>query len=137
MTRQELYLDHLREEGFRPTFDDDGIYFKLEGKTFIQFCGGDDEQLFRLGAFGIFPLRLPDDLPHAYRAASEISARFKVAKAFVIKAESVVATTEMSVGQPDQFKEVFERCISMLQGLVREFAKLMNEYRSATPVARA
>jgi hypothetical protein len=137
MTRREMYLDYLREEGFRPTFDDDGIYFKVEGKTFILFADGGDEELFRLGAFGIFPLRLPDDLPHAYRAASDISARFKVAKAFVIGDEKVVATTELFFGQPEQFKPVFERCISILQGAVREFAQRMHEYRNETPVAQA
>tara|TARA_B100000902_G_scaffold393861_1_gene448970 strand:- start:5947 stop:6387 length:441 start_codon:yes stop_codon:yes gene_type:complete len=48
--RQQMYLSHLEEEGYRPTIDDDGdVKFKKEGKSYYIFDG--PEKTFKIATY--------------------------------------------------------------------------------------
>ena len=134
---QAFQLEFLRDEGFRPVVDEDGdIVFKAEGRPYVLFNTNDDPELFRLGAVNIWPISDPDEEMVALRAASEISARFKVAKAFVTPGPSVFVTVEFLSGDPTAFTQVFGRALSILQSAVSEFRSDMQAAQQ-TPVAKA
>jgi len=134
---QAFQLEYLRDEGFRPVIDDDGdIVFKAEAKPYVLFNTSDDPELFRLGAVGIWPLSDPDEEQVALRIASDISGRFKVAKAFVVPGPAVFVVVEFLSGDPTAFTQVFGRALTILQAAVSEFRADMQGAQQ-TPVAKA
>jgi hypothetical protein len=117
MTKTQLYMDYLREEGYRPELDKDGdVVFKHERVTFIIFANEDDRAM-----------RVMMRLNRAYKAAK-----------FCETGEDVSLFVECFYAQADGFKPVFARYVDLLSSALREFRQLMVEEKPhERPVAQA
>jgi len=136
MTRHDLYMEFLAEEGFRPKLDEDGdITFRFEGKTFLIFRSHGDELLFRLGALWIWPIENEEERQRVLLAANDATAQLKVAKVYPMN-DDVWVTVELLFEQPEQVRGVFPRALALCQAGVEHFNRKMREL-SQEPVAQA
>lgn len=126
MSQAEAYLEFLRSEGFRPILDDAGdIVFKCEGRFYCITVDDDDPLYFRLLFPNFWSLDSEAERHWARVAAAEVTAEFKVVKVYP-QHDDVQASAEVFIARPDDFRAVFERCITALQGAVRRFCELMD-----------
>jgi hypothetical protein len=126
-TKQSLYTDFLRSEGYVPEIDKDGdIAFKLEGGSYIIFANEDDPEYYSILFPNFWPIENEAERARAYVAASQASAGTKCAKVFVLK-DNVSAAVELLFGEPEQFKEVFRRSIATVRTAAKTFAERMQE----------
>jgi hypothetical protein len=136
MTRTELYMEYLTEEGFRPKLDEEGdIVFKSEGKTYVLFASAGDEQLFRLGALWIWPIESEEERQRALEAAADATCTLKVAKVYPVN-DNIWATVEMLFEQPEHFRGVFPRALALVQAGVSRFNVKMRRTAPDTPVVQ-
>jgi hypothetical protein len=137
MTRTDIYMEFLAEEGFRPKLDEDGdITFRCEGKTFLIFRSHGDEQLFRLGALWIWPIESEEERQRALVAAAETTAQLKVVKVFPMN-DDIWATVELLFEEPGQVRAVFPRALALCQAGVEQFGSKMRESAVPEPIAQA
>ena len=130
MTRTDLYMEYLTEEGFRPKVDDEGdVIFKSEGKTYVLFGTAGDEQLFRLGALWIWPIESEEERQRALAAAADATCTLKVAKVYPVN-DNIWVTVELLFEQPEQFRGVFLRALSLVQAGVTRFTEQMRRHSS-------
>jgi hypothetical protein len=121
----QVYLEYLRENGYRPWVDGDGdVVFKYEGKTFLIFVDEDDLSFFRLVFPNFWPIEDEAERVRAWQAATEATASTKVAKVFLVE-DDVWASAELFVGEPSDFEAVFSRCVDAVVAGVNTFATHM------------
>lgn len=126
MTRTELFMEYLSEEGFRPKLDEDGdIVFKSEGRSYVLFHPQGDEQLVRLGALWLWPVESEAERQRVLAAAADATLSIKVTKVFPV-ADNVWATVELLFEQPEQFRAVFLRAVSLVRAGVDHFLERMH-----------
>ena len=81
-----VYLEHLKDEGYRPALDDDGdIYFKKEGKTYLIILDEDDPTFFRLVFPNFWEIESDEERERVVHAASAATAATKVTKVFPVE----------------------------------------------------
>jgi len=124
-----MYLEYLRDEGFRPTTDDDGdVKFKMEGGTYYISADMDDDPFFRIIYPNFWDIESSEELERAYRAANYASMETKVAKVYVRRDETDVhATIEIFVSPSENFRNVFMRAMSALQTAKNTFRERMHQ----------
>lgn len=134
MSKKKLFMKHLREEGFRPKFDDDGdILFKCEGKLYYLELNESDHSYFRLVLPSFWQIDTPEEERHALVVMSEVNAEIKVAKIYQRK-ENIYATVEMFIDPMDGFKSIFSRCLGCIQTAVASFVEKMKvHFHSESP----
>ncbi|HWG85640.1 MAG TPA: YbjN domain-containing protein [Deinococcales bacterium] len=119
--KQQLYLDFLAEEGFRPKLDDDGdITFKYQGRRYLLWANEDDEAFFRLAAVYIWPIESDEERARALEAANDVNRGTKVGKVYLTQ-DDVWCAVELLFDPPEQFRGVFERALGVLEYCVRQF----------------
>ena len=124
---QQMYVDYLTAEGFKPIVDVDGdIEFKMEGLTYFIGVNEKDPQFFRIVLANIWPIENDEEREKVLAAANEASANTKVAKVFTVK-KNVWVSIELFVGTPDEFKPIFKRSCSALSSAKRTFVDLMRK----------
>jgi hypothetical protein len=123
----DLYSNYLRSEGYVPEVDKDGdLVFKVEGGTYVLFTHEDDPEYFFILFPSFWPIESEKERSEAYVAANLATAKTKVAKVYVL-GDNVSASVELLFGDPEQFKPIFRRALSMLRGAVGMFAEKMKE----------
>lgn len=133
---QELYLEYLRDEGFRPTTDSDGdVTFKFEGGLYFIHVLEDDPTYFRLVYPRFWAIEDEAERDAALRAASLVSARKKGAKVFV-EDDDTTASVELFLPNTEDFRRVFPRCLNVVQEATRAFRQRMIEWREGRDVRR-
>lgn len=125
MRQAEDYADFLRSEGFRPVLDEAGdLVFKCEGRYYCVTIDETDPLYFRLVFPDFWQLENEPERHWARIAAAEVTAEFKVVKLYA-QNDTVQASAELFLAHPGDFRHVFERCLTALQGAVRRFGELM------------
>ena len=134
MTKKHLFMQFLKEEGFRPKIDeDDDIIFKCEGKSYYLEASETDESYFRLILPNFWQIDTPEEEQHALIAMSEVNAEIKVAKIYQ-RMENIHATVEMFIDPMEGFKRVFPRCLGCIQAAISTFSdKMKVHFQSEVP----
>lgn len=123
--RAQMYMDYLRSEGFSPQLDQDqDIFFKFEGRTYLILIDERDEEFFRLVFPNFWSIDNEAERVKVEKAALQATADTKVAKVFPVK-DNVWATIELFCLPPDSFKGVFKRGLSALRSAVNTFTEKM------------
>lgn len=125
MTKTEMYLQFLKEEGYVPRTDDDGdIIFKVEGGSYLLFAAEDDQEFFRLAFPFFWEIESEEERQRALVAASRVTADMKLAKVYLVE-DNVWASVEMLIDPIENFKPVFRRSLDILRHSVHEFGTAM------------
>lgn len=125
MSQAEAYIEFLQAEGYRPELDDAGdIVFKCEGRYYCVTVDEDDPLYFRLVFPNFWSIDSEPERHWARVAAAEVTAEFKVVKLYS-QHDEMQAATELFLARSGDFKLLFERCITALQGAVRRFCEVM------------
>ncbi len=113
---QDLYMKYLVEEGFQPKVDGDGdVVFKREGGTYFIRVSENDPQFFSLVFPNFWLIESEAERLRVYAAANLSNGVTKVCKIFTMK-DNVWAAVELFVASPPDFKGVFRRSMSALDG---------------------
>jgi len=125
----QIYVDYLTEEGYRPVVDGDGdVTFKEEGRNYYIEVATDDAPYFRLVFPNFWTIENADELARVTRAAGRATMRTKVAKVYVRSdGKDTVASVEMFLPKPEDFRAVFARSMSALRASVDNFVEAMRE----------
>ena len=115
---QDIYIEHLISEGFRPEVDNDGdIQFKVLGSNYFIIIDDVDLNFFQLyTGFWLDDMAMED----AYDLVNFANRRSKVAKISLSASEDeperliVSITAELLVDHPADFVFVFNRALSLL-----------------------
>jgi hypothetical protein len=125
----DTYLEFLQGEGFRPEVDEAGdISFKCEGRVYYLMVDEDDPAYFRLLFPNFWSIDSEAEHQRAVLAAAEVTAEIKVAKVYVMNADTQAAA-EMFLAAPAQLAPVFDRALRALQGAVRRYCEIMQDRR--------
>jgi hypothetical protein len=105
---------HLVEEGFRPSFNDEGeIAFKFQGRHFYISQDESDPEFYRILCPGIWKIESEEERAVVFIAASDTCKGMKVAKVFVVDDEAW-ASVELFCPEVGAFLKLFERSTSLL-----------------------
>ena len=117
---QSIYMEHLRQEGYLPSIDDDGdILFKVSGDNYFIIINDDDIQFFQIYmGFSLGSISAQD----ALGAANISNRRSKVAKVAISSDGKIASiTAELLLENPDGFVPVFSRALSLMRNAERNF----------------
>ncbi len=124
---QQLYMDYLTAEGYRPEIDQDGdVKFKREGKTLFILVTANDPEFFQVILPNIWPIEDENERMKVLAAADYSNATSKASKVF-INSSNVWVAIEMFVASPGDFKGVFNRALASLDNGASKFAEKMYE----------
>lgn len=125
----QLYVDFLTEEGYKPTVDSDGdVRFKKEGMTYFISVHSNDPQYFRIVLPSIYKIEDETERLQVLTACDFVNSLTKVAQMFTVK-ENVWVAAELFVNKPEDFKPLFNRCISAIQTGMLSYVTKMSELR--------
>ena len=126
-SKSDLYNDFLRSEGYITEVDEDGdITSKMEGGTYFLFAQEEDREYFTVLFPNFWPIESEDERTAAYIACCDATGNIKGAKVYPL-GDNICASIELFFGEPDDFKPVFKRALSTVQGAVAHFAEKMRE----------
>jgi hypothetical protein len=122
MKLNELLLDFLQEEGYRPQVDpnDGEITFKSEGLTYSFFPDENDDQYFRLMLPAIYDVN-EDNKYDVLEAIDKTNFDMKVIKLYIVHERSVWAAFEILADTTPEMKDIVPRAINMLRHGRAEF----------------
>lgn len=124
---QQLYMDYLMMEGYKPEVDSDGdVAFKREGKTYFIDVQENDPEFFRVVIANIWSIDSEEERAQVLVAANDSNSKTKVSKVFTVR-DRVWASIDLFVARPEDFKGVFGRAMSALDSGVASFASKMRE----------
>jgi hypothetical protein len=124
---RQVYLDHLAEEGYRPSVDEDGdVHFKHEGGHYY-ITHNSDEGYLQVLFPNFWSIDSPEELQAAYRAVSVVNNGYKVVKFYVRADETNLhATAELFITSPHVAVLHLSRCLDVLTTAQRTFREEMN-----------
>jgi hypothetical protein len=113
--RQAVILDHLSQEGFRPTVEEDGdIGFKYQGEQLWIQVGEFDSMYYRIMGYSL-KITSADEVKYAYIAASRTSQHFKVVKAYLtLNEQHVSVCIEAFSASATDFISILEKSINLV-----------------------
>lgn len=122
MRLNELLLDFLQDEGFRPQVDEnDGeITFKCEGLTYSFMPDDNDDQYFRLMLPAIYDVN-EDNKYEVLEAMDKTNFNLKVIKLYIVHERSVWAAFEILADTTPELKDIVPRAIGLLRHGRTEF----------------
>ncbi len=125
MSKQDLFFEYLKEEGYVPHLDNDGdIIFKSEGISYLLFQSEDDPEYFRLSLPFFWSIDNPGERQRAMAAATTVNAEVKVVKLYLVD-DNTWASVEMLIDPIENFRQVFPRCLRLLRHGVSRFTEIM------------
>jgi hypothetical protein len=137
MTKTEIYMNWLTEQGYRPELDKDGdVAFKHERINFVLFSNEKDETFFRLMVPFFWELESEEETERATKTIMKLNTDYKAAK-FYIMQEDVCVAIESFYQKPEDVFPVLGRQIDLLASAMREFRQLMREEAPKPPLAQA
>ena len=129
MNLNDLMLDYLRKEGYRPDVTNFGIAFKVEGLTFLYLKDDNDNQYFRLMRPGIYDVT--DDNEFAVlRALNETNGSLKVVKLYTMGEgddRDVWVAFEILADSTPELADFVPRAISLLRAGRQDFYNRLQE----------
>ena len=129
---QNMYMEVLREEGYLPAIDEDGdILFKVSGSNYYIIINESEPRFFRiyrgvsLGSF------LPED---AIAIANDLNMYSMVAKVYISSdRKSAAINTELLLPEPQDFRPVFKRAISLMMFAENNFFDQLRDRSAPAP----
>jgi len=124
---QNIYMEHLRQEGYVPSVDGDGdIQFKVSGDTYFIIVDENDLQFFQV-YMGFKMETIPPEI--ALTAVNYSNRSSKVVKvAFSPDRKVISITAELLLNDPKDFIPVFSRAISLIQNAENNFISQVREF---------
>lgn len=124
---QQLYVNFLTEEGYRPEIDSDGdVRFKHDGKILFIGVSESDANFFRIVLPNIWKIENDTERRKVLAAVDYSNAKSKVSKAYILN-NNVWVAIEMFVGDPEGFTTMFTRCLAALMNGKDNFVVKMRE----------
>lgn len=124
---QQVYLDYLAEEGFRPAVDEEGdVGFKFEGGEYYVIVDEEDDQYYQLVYPAFWQIESEEERAQALAAAEVVSRTVKTGKIYIIR-DRVWAGVESFVPTRDAFKPIFDRSLDALRTTWKTFIDEMRE----------
>ncbi|MBQ4367068.1 MAG: hypothetical protein II786_03170 [Muribaculaceae bacterium] len=123
MNLNDLMLEFLRSEGYRPDVTDFGLAFKVEGLSFLFLKDDNDDQYFRLMMPGIYDIN-DDNEYEVLKALNETNASMKVVKLYTMGEDDdrdVWVAFEILADSTPELKDFVPRAISLLRAGRRDF----------------
>ena len=123
---QSIYMEHLRQEGYLPSIDDDGdILFKVSGDNYFIIINDDDIQFFQIyTGFSLGDISGEE----ALNAANISNRRSKVAKVAISSDGKIASiTAELLLENPVGFTPVFSRALSLMRNAEKNFMAQIRE----------
>lgn len=126
--------DHLSNEGFRPSIDDDGdLRFKVEGRVYFIRLDEEDSTFVRLCAINV-ATSLELNFQQALEYANQVCAEIKVAKAFCIERDGkpiIWVTAECRYSSSAEFVAQLDKLISGIRVAVDHFYEIHKERKQS------
>ncbi|ADN02580.1 hypothetical protein [Spirochaeta thermophila] len=124
---QTLYLEFLDDLGTRPRIDEDGdVEFHYDGGIYYIIVDEEDPEYFSIIYPNFWEIESEDEYQQVLVAADYVTALSKVAKVYIVD-DNVWATVEMILPSPEDFAQVFDRAMGLLQNGVYNFVLKMKE----------
>ncbi|AEJ61961.1 hypothetical protein Spith_1701 [Spirochaeta thermophila DSM 6578] len=124
---QQLYLDYLNDLATQPHIDEDGdVEFRYDGGIYYIIVDEDDPEYFSIIYPNFWEIESEEEHAQALVATDYATAISKVAKIYIVDA-NVWASVEMVLPQPEDFTEVFDRAMRLLQNGTYNFVLKMKE----------
>ncbi len=129
LEKAQVYSRFLSEEGYAPKVDTDGdVVFKAEGKTYFISIDAKDEPFFRLVFPNFWNIESNDELVKVIICANHATMLTKVAKVYINSdGKNTSASVEMLIPNPNDFRLVFRRSMTLIQASVNNFIDKMKE----------
>ncbi|MDR2194429.1 MAG: YbjN domain-containing protein [Treponema sp.] len=126
---QSMYLDLLKEEGYKGNIDEDGdIAFKYEGKTYWIIIDEEEPEFFALYYGSIWGFQDDGDILKGLRAANAINKNKRLIKMYIDEEEdSIGVDVELFVQEPKDFVSYLLRSLCMIQETIYSFSRDMEK----------
>jgi hypothetical protein len=126
---QALYLDYLKDEGYKGEVDEDGdISFKYEGGAYWIFVDAEDEKYYCVAFPCFWKLETEEEKMKALLVANSVNGQYKCGKVFLVgENEDVTAQIDLFLTDINDFKIFFRRTLGILQEMVKDFVDEMNK----------
>ncbi|GGH77641.1 MAG: hypothetical protein EP346_12200 [Bacteroidetes bacterium] len=122
---QEMYLGYLEDQGIEGWIDSDGdVQFTYNDRNYFVEVNEDDNEFFRVVLFNIWPIESQSEAVQVAFAVDEVNRQAKVAKAYT-QNDNVWIACELFVGHPEDFKPVFDRCLTAIDAAIDTFVAEM------------
>lgn len=122
---QTMYLDFLDGEGMEGSIDADGdVQFRYNDRTYFIEVNEEDNEFFRVVLPNIWPIESVQEGLEVVQACDEVNRSMKCTKAYVTN-DDVWIAVELFLGNPDDFKGVFDRCLSAIEQGLETFVEEM------------
>lgn len=126
---QELYVNYLTKEGYKPSIDSDGdVVFKKEGRTYFIAVRENDLEYFTIVLPNFWEIESERERLQVLISADAANAKSKVAKVFTIR-DNTWAAIELFVSGPEDFEGIFTRSLRAIDNAVNNFVDKMKELR--------
>ncbi|GHU24074.1 hypothetical protein FACS1894164_09820 [Spirochaetia bacterium] len=124
---QNMYLNYLQEEGYRPNIDEDGdVHFKSEGDNYYIIVNDDDPEFFQLLYPNFWEIESEDERIDVALAASYATMQTKVAKIYLTDYDDTSVSVEIYLNNPEDFKTMFPRMLSAIDTALNAFYEWMD-----------
>lgn len=122
---QEMYMTFLKGEGIEGSIDSDGdVQFEYNDRSYFVEVNEEDQEFFRVVLWNIWPIESNSEAVEVAFACDAVNREAKVAKAYTTD-DNVWIACELFVGEVDDFKPVFMRCLDAIDSAVGTFVENM------------
>lgn len=121
-SKQKIIFDYLSDEGYRPSYDDDGdILFKHEGNGYVVLFKDQDPDYTSLSEF--FSIDFPDNqLFDVLKIINKVNAEYILGKIFLLEKDDKFLRLQVdSFGSAEDFKNNFSRYLNILTQMEKDF----------------
>jgi len=122
---KETMTAYLKEEGYVPTPEGQGLVFKKEGRAYFTFPDDKDPNFFNLYSYFDFADAVPSRAI-GLEAANDINKAVKAVKVTLMEDEApgrVSFGMEVPLAEVEGFRGVFERSLNTIGYAVEQFAE--------------
>lgn len=127
---QSMYLNYLKEQGYRPNIDNDGdVSFKAEGISYYIGVDEEDTEYFKISYATKLSSLLGGNKKKQLlmkflllNSLNEVNSGIKNIKIYLIK-KAVILKCGSVVNRPEDFSAIFPRMLKMLKYAVKEFKR--------------
>lgn len=122
---KEMMTAYLKEEGYSPTPEGQGLVFKKEGRAYFTFPDDADPNFFNLYSYFDFADAVPNRTV-GLEAANDVNKAVKAVKVTVMEDEApgrISFGMEVPLPQAEGFRAVFERSLNTIGYAVEQFTE--------------
>lgn len=125
---QEMYMTHLRQEGYIPSVDSDGdIAFKFEGRTYYILVDERDPGYFIILYPNFWEIESEEERAKASAVIMNVNRTTKVIKAYINSRDDTSIEADIYLNTPEDFKRHLSRMLSGIQTARQKFIDGMRE----------